>query len=187
MEFYQELTLLENPEININQLWSKIYQQVHLALVEHAAGKVAVAFPEYDKKKGLGKKLRLISKTREKLAELNLEKYLFHYDDYVHLISVRPIPERRIKGYVIYSRQRSEQGSISKAKRYAKRHNISIDEALAIYLPQNTKHTLPYITLQSLSTKSSFPLYIEEKIVDKAVDGDFGSYGLSMSATVPKF
>lgn len=187
MEFYQELTIIENPEININHLWSKIYQQVHLALVEHAAGEVAVSFPEYDKEKGIGKKLRLISKSSEKLAELNLEKYLCHCNDYFQLTRVRPIPEKKIKGYAIYRRKRSEQGSISKAKRYAKRHNISIDEALAIYLPKTAKHTLPYITLQSLSTKSNFPLYIEKKIVAEAVDGDYGSYGLSLSATVPLF
>ena len=34
MNYYQELSLLPQEEIPINFLWSKVFQQIHLGLVE---------------------------------------------------------------------------------------------------------------------------------------------------------
>ncbi len=51
MNYYQDLTLLSDLNISLGFLWHKVYQQVHIALVEqkvddqHSA--MAVGFPEY--------------------------------------------------------------------------------------------------------------------------------------------
>ena len=34
MKHYIEITLLPNPDINLLSLWSKVFQQIHLGLVE---------------------------------------------------------------------------------------------------------------------------------------------------------
>jgi len=51
MNYYQDLSLLAQEEINIHFLWSKIFQQIHLGLVEmqDEQGRVPIglSFPEY--------------------------------------------------------------------------------------------------------------------------------------------
>lgn len=51
MRFYCEITLLPNPEVNLNFLWSKAFQQIHLGLVEMQDDRkqvpIGVGFPEY--------------------------------------------------------------------------------------------------------------------------------------------
>ena len=60
VKFYQELTLLPDAEITENHIWSKVYQQLHLALVTQmnggAKGQIGVSFPQYNdsSKNGLG-------------------------------------------------------------------------------------------------------------------------------------
>ena len=66
MKYYQEISLLPNVDIGLYFLWQKVFQQIHLALVENKgtekAGEVGVAFPEYNANKfSLGTKLRLLA------------------------------------------------------------------------------------------------------------------------------
>ncbi len=52
MKHYIDIILLPDPEIPLYFLWEKVYQQLHLALVEIKEPdnkvKVGVAFPQYD-------------------------------------------------------------------------------------------------------------------------------------------
>jgi CRISPR-associated protein (Cas_Csy4). len=64
-----EITLLPNPEVGKNFLWSKVFQQIHLGLVEmqddQARVPIGLSFPEYitgEKYSVLGGKLRLLAK-----------------------------------------------------------------------------------------------------------------------------
>ena len=68
MRFYCEITLLPNPEVNLNFLWSKVFQQIHLGLVEMQDEQrrvpIGISFPEYvigEKYSVLGDKLRLFA------------------------------------------------------------------------------------------------------------------------------
>jgi len=55
MNYYQEITLLPNPDINLFSLWSKVYQQIHLGLVKMQDDQgrlpIGVSFPEYANEK----------------------------------------------------------------------------------------------------------------------------------------
>ena len=69
MNYYQDITLLPDAEANIGFLWEKVFQQVHLALVEkknpHGKSGIAVSFPGYGNKGfPLGNKLRLLAPTQ---------------------------------------------------------------------------------------------------------------------------
>ena len=52
MNYYQDITLLPDADIGLYFLWQKVYQQIHLALVENKsadnASAIGVAFPEYN-------------------------------------------------------------------------------------------------------------------------------------------
>jgi CRISPR-associated endonuclease Csy4 len=88
MNFYQELTLLPTDDIGHYFLWSKIYQQLHLALVELTGGQggsVGFSFPEYSANQPrLGRKLRVFAPTEAQLTQCNVRKWLERLSDYCH-------------------------------------------------------------------------------------------------------
>src|SRR5699024_6412398 len=96
-------------EITPYFIWSKLYTQLHLALVEqqNPDKKVnfGVSFPEYlyqeknNDKEGskefasLGTKLRVFGPSQQELEQLNLSKWLERLTDYVHIKSIQPVPD----------------------------------------------------------------------------------------------
>ncbi|MEA1972151.1 MAG: type I-F CRISPR-associated endoribonuclease Cas6/Csy4, partial [Candidatus Cloacimonadota bacterium] len=136
MNFYIEVTLLPGADIDLYYLWSKVYQQIHLAFVENQDnnGKVLVgiAFPEYNEEKyQLGSKIRLFAQNESVLGKLDIMKWLKHLSDYVHCTRIRPVPDK-IKQLVMYSRKqgnRSQSKLNRTIKRKAEREGISIEKA----------------------------------------------------------
>lgn len=190
MEYYQEIILLPEPEISLRFLWTKVFTQLHLAFVSHKTADgdfpYAVSFPDYEGLK-LGDKVRVFAKTEEKLNELGLEKMLERLDDYVKLRSIRPVPSKKVKTYAVYRRQHQENSCTQKAKRYAKRHDISLDEAEKLINEKADYINLPYIQMDSLTNHNRFCLFISKKELEQPTDGNFTAYGLSTGATVPEF
>jgi len=213
MKFYLEITLLPNPEVGRNFLWSKIFQQIHLGLVEmqDEQGRVpiGVAFPEYvrgDKYSVLGGKLRLFAEHEATLGQFNASHWLARLSDYVHCTSIRPVPEK-LSGYATYQREQPKTSKERLARRYAKRNGMDLETALhstidltaksppnAAYktqfrycdMPQKAV-TTPFIRLQSLSGGQTFCLWIKKTVVAEPMGAVFNSYGLSAISTVPEF
>ena len=193
MQFYQELTLLPGVEFSPYHLWSKIYQQIHIGLVE-LFGKerceIGIAFPQYRGEgddRGLGLKLRLFAKSSADLDRLDVKMRLRRLEDYVHITRVRSTPSAAVRGYAVYRRYHSDNSQSQKARRYANRHGIAYEDALQLF-PIDRRHDLPpYIQLQSLSTGQPFRLHIEKLDATKPCDAGFGSYGLDNTSTVPEF
>lgn len=194
MRFYLEITLLPNPEIGINFLWSKVFQQIHLGLVEmqDEQGRIpiGVSFPEYktgEKYSVLGGKLRLLAGDEATLSRFNASQWLSRLSDYVHCTGIRPVPEK-LSGYATYQRQQPKTGNERLARRYAKRHDVDYDTALARYsaMPHKTLAT-PFVRLKSLSGNQEFCLWIKKTVVSEPSGMTFSSYGLSTVSTVPEF
>ncbi|WP_109867697.1 type I-F CRISPR-associated endoribonuclease Cas6/Csy4 [Methylocucumis oryzae] len=177
MKFYLEITLLPNPEVGIHFLWSKVYQQIHLGLVEIQDDQghvpMGVAFPEYvqgDKRRVLGVKLRLFAEHEATLSQFNASHWLARLSDYVHCTSIRPVPEKLV-GYATYQREQPKTNKERLARRYAKRHGMDLATALHSAVDLTVKPpsgetykaqlrycdmtqktvTTPFIRLQSLS------------------------------------
>jgi CRISPR-associated endonuclease Csy4 len=194
MKHYIEITLLENSDINLFSLWSKIFQQIHLGLVEmqDEQGRVPIglAFPEYvtgEKYSVLGGKLRLLAKDEATLNKFNASKWLSRLSDYVHCTGIRSVPEK-LTGYAIYRREQPKTNKERLARRYAKRHNEDYDTAVLRYSEMAHKTIAsPFIRLKSLSGDQEFCLWIKKTIVTKPSGASFSSYGLSTESTVPEF
>ena len=194
MKFYLEITLLPNPEVGINFLWSKVFQQIHLGLVEiqDDQGRVSIglSFPDYvtgEKYSVLGGKLRLFAKDEATLSRFNISKWLSRLSDYVHCTSIRPVPVK-LTGYAIYQREQPKTNKERLARRYAKRHNEDYDTAVLRYSSMVYKTiALPFIRLKSLSGNKEFCLWIKKTEVAELSGAAFGSYGLSAVSTVPEF
>lgn len=192
MKYYIDITLLPGADIAINFLWEKVYQQLHIALVnlKDSQQKVAVgvAFPEYDDKEHkLGTILRLFSEAPEPLEQLSIKKTLSTLSEYTHVTRVKPVPET-VTGHALFKRIQTKSSTSRLARRKAKRENISYDEAWGRIAERPTQTTNAlYIQMKSLSSGCSFPLFIHKQQVDQTHQGKFSTYGLSATTTVPEF
>lgn len=193
MKFYIEITLVPSIEISLYFLWEKVYQQIHLALVESQGsnGKVSIgaSFPEYDiEKYQLGSKLRLLSIVKDELEDLDINKWLFRLKDYVHISDIRDIPEV-VDGYALYKRIQTKSSNLRLARRKAKRKGIGYEEALSFFnkRPEITSK-VPYILMKSQSSDKRYRLMIMYEQVDKTtISVGFSTYGLSSKCSVPLF
>ena len=196
MKVYQDITLLESPEIPLHFLWEKIFQQVHLALVEQQKkwqADIGVSFPNYGAELPLGNKLRLLAKNETLLQQLDLPNWLIRLSDYCHCSSIKAVPS--VTQYACFSRKQFDTNAQRLARRRAKRKGESLQQAQKHFSKfVDKKSSLPFIYLESLSSgtdddhkRKRFRLFIELKLYDAPKEGRFNCYGLSTTTTVPYF
>lgn len=190
MKYYQEITLLPDEGVSVNFLMSKVFKKIHLAIVEgrkaNPSAKYAVSFPRYTDI-CIGDKLRVFSNSQESMEGLHLEDRLSKMSDYVHWTGVRAVPMKKIKGTVVFCRYRNNGNPEALARRYAKRHDCSYEEALLRYKYDESSSRLPYIIVESSSTGKKFSLFIKKKEVTNSEKCGFDYYGLGDGEGVPDF
>ncbi len=195
MQNYIEVTLIDSADFSPYELWSEVYRQLHIGLAEikNSDNKVNIgfSFPQYrfNVEKGvgfLGTKLRVFAKSKSDLEKLDIQKWLELLIDYVHITSIREVPEN-IKGYATYSRKQVKTNAERLARHRVKRGDIGFDEALARYSNVVTTTDLPYIQMKSLTSEKSFKLFIEKKNANQSETQVFSTYGLSSESSVPEF
>jgi len=192
MKFYIEITLLSNDEIPIYFLWQKLYPQIHLGLVEiqDAQGNVpvGVSFPQYNEALNLlGCRLRILAEDKQTLESFNVAKWLNRLTDYVDIKQIQSVPEN-ITEFAFFKRQQVKSSKERLARRKAKREGMDYDQALKQLNGYDEKRVkTPFININSQSSDKQFRLFIKKHSADKAQTGQFNSYGLSKTATVPWF
>lgn len=196
MNYYLELTIIGNPELTPYQIWSKLYTQLHLAFVEQKDAQdktvYGVSFPQYrtlaDKKIAyLGYKLRVFAPTEQALSALNLNKWLERLADYIHISSIRSVPND-IKGYANYYRATPKMILDERITHQAKRHGVPYHKAAERFEGYKEQSLVyPHIQLTSQTNHQSYPLYIGKQTAEILTDGRFGTYGLSRTSSVPEF
>lgn len=203
MKYYLEIKFLPEDDISIHFLWSKVYKQLHLALasVKNAENKVNIgfSFPEYryDQKKSgvfVGEKLRIFAESENDLNILNVQNWLNRYLDYVHISSVKSVPNEKISGYAIFKRKQVKSSAERLARAEAKKGRYDYENALGHYRKFITSTNLPYIQMLSDSSqttdeslKNHFKLFIEKLSAEKSETQVFSTYGLSSVSSVPEF
>lgn len=214
MKHYIEITLLPNSNINLFSLWSKVFQQIHLGLVEMQDEQrrvpIGVSFPEYvlgEKYSVLGGKLRLFAQDESTLGRFDASKWLARMSDYIHCTGIRSVPDR-LKGHAIFQREQPKTNKERLARRYASRHSMDYETVLngSVELSVKLKSkadcekklmrysemphktvTTPFIRLKSLSSDKTFCLWIKKTMVSDPSGNTYSSYGLSATSTVPEF
>ena len=217
MKYYLDITLLPDADISLGFIWQKVYQQVHIALVDNKVGgnesAIAVSFPRYSVEKNaeqaflLGNQLRLLANEKSQLTTLNIDKWLNRLADYVHIKSINPLPDEVT--HVAFVRQqvkgkaRIEKDMLSKAHRWSEKSGKSINVCLSELEKSkpNANNKLPFIWLESQETKQrnlnenrKFPLFIKKVELEQHQTGVFNSYGLNANhsnkeklVSVPQF
>lgn len=196
MKHYLEITLIDSDDFSPYQLWSKLYAQLHLALVEVKDHNdniaIGVSFPEYrfNEEQGighLGGKLRLFAATEQELQKLDIKRWLERFSDYVHISSTREVPAHKVTSYATFSRKQVKTNADRLARHRVKRGDIDFAEAKARYQNVVTSSNLPFIQLKSLTNQQPFYLFIQKANKGTLETGNFSSYGLSANASVPEF
>lgn len=201
MKYYQDITLLPDAEVSLGFIWEKVYQQIHLLLVQNKSARggseIGLSFPSYgDKAFPLGNQLRLFANTPKQLEAVNVGQWLQRFTDYVHIKSIKPVPSE-VAEYVCFSRfnPKSQQRRLklleSRVAHLSKKHSVDEQTIRAKLLKSIEQHPddtpPPYINVQSLSTpvegqqRHRFMLFIQRnKSVAAAEKGNmFTCYGLS--------
>lgn len=185
MNYYLDITLLPDAEANLGFLWHKVYQQIHLALVEHKVSDhdsaIALSFPKYklaSKEFPLGDKLRLFAQTQVELSNLNVAQWLVRFDDYMHIKPIKVVPSD-VNEYVYFKRKnfkspdKLRRNVDSRAAAIATKNGFDVTEVkkrlLASIDNLDKQSKLPFINLSSLSTdkflsleeRCKFLLFIE--------------------------
>jgi CRISPR-associated endonuclease Csy4 len=189
MNHYMDIRLRPDPEFPEVFLLKALYSKLHRALFDLDANDIGVSFPQHRtgvKARKLGAHLRLHGE-KKRLEALMQTDWLSGMRDHVALSDIEPVPGGT--KHVVVKRRQFNTGSESRAKRYAKRNSVSVEEARQMYQKvASRKIELPYVQFSSRSTQEQFCLFIEHgEPQETPVDGALNHYGLSRGATVPWF
>jgi CRISPR-associated endonuclease Csy4 len=192
MKHFIEITLLPTLDAPIYFLWEKVYQQIHLALVEtkdtNGLVPIGVSFPEYSgKKHTLGSKIRLFATSTQLLDKLDICAWLSRLTDYVHISKVRNVPEKT--KHAVFKRVQTKSSNARLARRKTKREDITYDEALiALGDREEGISKAPYIHINSRSSEQRYLLLIDCVSAEHSSEKrTYNTYGLSSESSVPVF
>ena len=186
MPIYREIRLFDDTEISLGFIWQKLYERLHKALVplkdEKGSVPVGFTFPRYGGEFPLGDHLRVFAPDEATLEKLALDDALADLADYIKISEIRKTPDEH--GHVIFRRVQIKTNPLRLAKRYAKRHGVSYEEALAHYesfdpKEQIQKNKLPFFNFHSTSTGQKMRIFIAKETVEHQKEGKFTTFGLS--------
>lgn len=187
MHHYIDIHLRPDPEFPAHQLMAALCAKLHRGLVQVRTNRIAVSFPGYrEAGPTIGSTLRLIGPAAE-LGQLMEEDWLRGMRDHVDVKSPSAVPDgvphrslRRVQAKSSPTRLR---------RRQMRRHRLTEEEALE-RAPDTCAEVLnlPFLAFTSTSTGQRFKLFLRlGPSVTIPQPGDFNSYGLSSTATIPWF
>lgn len=183
---YLDLRVVPDAETTASQLLGVLFTKLHHALVQVNADDIGVSFPQYSRApRGLGSVLRLHG-SEFALKALMQKDWLTGIRDHVRMTDVTLVPADA--GCCKVARRQFKTSAERLRRRRMKRKGESADEVIEA-IPETVERSpdLPYLHLRSASTGQTFCLFVEQVQHQKPVSGQFTSYGLSQSATVPAF
>lgn len=187
MDHHIDIDVLPDPEFPAHQLMNALYAKLHRALAAKNSTLIGVSFPGFSlKAPNLGTRLRLHGDVVV-LSALMASGWLTGMRDHVKLILPTRVPDTA--QHCIVRRIQVKSSTQRLRRRLMHRHDLDAYEAHQ-RIPDSVARLvkLPYVQLRSTSTGQSFRLFIDhEKPQSHAIAGDFNTYGLSQTATVPWF
>ncbi|SBT18147.1 CRISPR-associated endonuclease Cas6/Csy4 [Marinomonas gallaica] len=188
MDYYLDISILEDPEFSAPILMNALFSKLHRALVEVSNHDIGVSFPDAGKK-SLGKKLRLHG-TLERLSELESLAWRKGLGDFTQVSDITDVP--KTDEYWLVQRIHVQSNPDRIRRRAMKRHNLTYEQAVEQIPDSSGKQLeLPYVRIKSQSTcGQQFPLFIKQTAISEGSPPNeiqFSKYGLSSNTPVPKF
>ena len=188
LSHYLDLQLRPDPETAPTQLLAAPYAQVHRALAAKGSTGIAVSFPGYsDQRHTLGERLRLHG-SEAALQPWATGAWLGSLRDHVSSTAA-PLPVPAHAAHRTLRRVQVKSSPERLRRRLMKRHQLSEAQARERIPDSVGRMTdLPYVQLASTSTAQQFKLFLAlGPAQSQPQAGDFNTYGLSATATVPWF
>lgn len=183
MNYYIDIQVKPNIEMKLNVLMNAVYGKLHKCLYDLRSTDIGISFPNYNV--CLGNLLRLHG-IAERLHGLQSGRWLDDMICYCSLSSVNHIPTQT--KYRTISRKQTNL-SQSKLRRLLKRGSAS-EELIRQYRAKMFSEGCdnPYLELFSISNGHRYRRYIQfGALQERPVSGQFDSFGLSGTATIPWF
>ncbi|WP_062790884.1 type I-F CRISPR-associated endoribonuclease Cas6/Csy4 [Aquitalea pelogenes] len=194
MDHYLDIRLLPDADFNATVLLAALYAKLHRVLSKQQRRDIGVSFPGYSTGKqqdkdpappSLGATLRLHGSAAS-LDSLMASHWASGFADYALIGNIRPVPATT--QVIRVQRRQAKSNPARERARLMRRKNMDSTEAYRLIPDSKARRlSLPYITLDSSSTGQRFLLFIDQHAVTQAVSGEFNSYGLSNSATLPSW
>ncbi|WP_417553024.1 type I-F CRISPR-associated endoribonuclease Cas6/Csy4 [Marinomonas fungiae] len=187
MDYYLDITILEDPEFTKPILMNALFSKLHRALVEVSNGDIGVSFPDATKK-SLGKTLRLHGSDNS-LGKLETISWRKGLGDFTQVTVITAAPE--VNEFWLVQRVHAQSNPDRIRRRAMKRQGLTYEQAVE-QIPDSVAEQLdlPFVRIKSQSTGGQqFPLFIKQTTVSKPNHSDtsFSKYGLSSTTPVPKF
>ncbi|MBE0380308.1 MULTISPECIES: type I-F CRISPR-associated endoribonuclease Cas6/Csy4 [Pseudoalteromonas] len=184
MQFYCEIKVLPDPEASEPVLVNNLMSKFHRILVKLQMTDIGVSFPNYAETLGNTVRFHCNEQSLNKLLQTNWLKGL---RDYCEVSSILPIPSN--VQFCIVSRVQAKS-VFNKRKRSVAKGWLTEDEAaVKVGDTQQKRLKLPFLLINSSSTQqNNVKLFINHgELQQTPISGEFNSYGLSKTATVPWF
>ncbi|NOQ94270.1 MAG: type I-F CRISPR-associated endoribonuclease Cas6/Csy4 [Methylophaga sp.] len=183
MDFYLDIKIKPDAEMRKNELLNKVYTKLHKALFSLDSTAIGVSFPKYNVI--LGNILR-IHGTESQLTALQAVDWLGGLSGYCDTCFIEAIPNE-----VAYRTIFRKQSNMTEAKlrRLIDRRSISQDQIKAYRAKMFTQGMdNPYLELVSATNGHKHRRYIEfGELKTEATRGEFDTFGLSKTGTIPWF
>lgn len=187
MQYYQEITIIPDPDIAPYFIWSKLFTQLHIALADiknsHSIESIGVSFPDYhyddknEQSSKLGLKLRVFALNQKDLETLNLNDWLSRLMDYVHIKGIKEVGDKST-GYVSVHRYRFKPIDVQ-AQTLSDKLKVSYEEAIVTVAKRKKEMAVPFIQMRSQTNNSNYLLKVLQKPCSEANAGSFNSYGMN--------
>ncbi len=187
MDHYIDLKALPNPEIMQSAVAAHLMQNVHEILPQYL-GRVGISFPNYGLQQTLGGTIRLFAQADDLHDLHSTMQQSNDFRDYSLIGDVSQTP-KQVKRHACFSRVQTKGNS--RLQRLKKRHqargtwSAELEQQVTAKYQDNIP--LPHVIIHSTSTGQNFPLLIKHEWMSKPSAGNFSTYGLSATSTVPWF
>ena len=193
MNHYIDILIKPDTEMRENVLLNKVYSKFHKALCSLNSTETGISFPRYKAK--LGNIIRLHG-TDKNLTELQNTHWLGGLSGYCNVSEIKAVPSQ-VSGYRVVSRKQPTMNlkKLKKRVQYQKAQGIlKTQEEVKEYEKQYkakmyaTGLENPFLELYSSSNGHKHRRYLQfSEVIERPIKGDFDTFGLSKTATVPWF
>lgn len=187
MDHYIDITLLPDPEFPATTLMNALFSKLHRGLVDWGGRNIGVSFPDVAPgKRTLGTRLRLHG-TNMSLEQLMGNGWTHGMRDHVEIGAPTPVPVGA--SHRVVRRVQAKSSPERLRRRLMARKAIDVGEA-RITIPDSAAErlTLPHVEIRSRTTGQQFKLFIEHLPLQASpTSGEFGTYGLSQTGSIPWF
>lgn len=184
---YIDLRLHPDPETSPPQLLGALYDRLHLTLAANQRSDIGVSFPGYAiSPRTLGVVMRLHG-SETALTAFSQPDWLHGLRDHVRAGPITAVPSD-VQHRTVHREQFKTNVERLRRRRMRRKGETAEQAAAAIPASVERRPHLPFALLRSRSTGQAYHLFIAlGPLRSMPAEGNFSTYGLSPTATVPWF